>query len=277
MWKNVLLHAAPESVPGASASASYAASLAAAYGADLTALAFAIRIPTPFGLRTGVDRGAIDQHQAALKLGAEQSIATAKRLAQKTSVKFDDRIENCLAVEAASVFAKYARLADLTVIGSGLDPSGENLELVEAALFKSGRPVLVVPETGVSDFKCDTVAVAWNDTAQSARAMADAMPIIEKAKSVHVISVTDDDKLQSMMPSIEVGKYLAAHGVSATVSDTLADGKSVDEAIIAKAQEVGTDILVMGAYGHSRLREMILGGATSGILHSCPIPALMSH
>jgi nucleotide-binding universal stress UspA family protein len=277
MWKNVLLHVAPEYVAGALGSAAYATNLAAATKAELTGLAFAYRIPAPFGLRTGVDLSVIERQEEALKRDAEGAMTAVEKLAREKSVAFGTRIENCLGADGPSTFAQYARLHDVTVIGPGDDASGESRELLEAALFQSGRPVIVTPVRGVETFKCERVALAWNDSPQASRALADAMPLLKKAKSVHVVSVTDDDTLGAIMPSIEVAKYLALHGIETTVDDTVAGSRSIEHAIIGKSEEVGADLIVMGAYGHSRLREQILGGATRGVIGSCPLPVLMSH
>jgi len=277
MWKSILLHAAPETVPGAANSAMYAASLAATSKGELTGLAFAFKVPTPFGLRTGVDKSTIEKHQNALTESAHNCIAAARELARKAEVEFDEIIEERLAVAAPSIFASYARLHDVTVLSAGHDGSSENYGLIEAAIFESGRPVMLVPETGVNTFKNETVAIAWNDTAQSARALREAMPLLASSKNVHIIRVTDEERLAASIPSIDVAKYLAHHGIQATVSDTTSGEKGVYDALIEKAVGVDAQILVMGAYGHSRLREQILGGATRAVIESCPLAVLMAH
>ena len=277
MWKTVLVHAAPESVPGAQNANAYAVSLAADQKAELLAVAYAFRQPAPFGLRTGVDRSAADSHEAAVRQAAEASIGSVARLCERQAVELEDRIESCLAVDAPSTFAQYARVADVTVIGSGHDEAGDSRELIEAALFQSGRPVILVPEAGVDAFAAKTIAIAWNDTPQSARALADALPLIVRAKETHIVMVTDDDRLDAAMPAIEVAKYLARHGAKAVVDEVQANGQSVRDAIVDRAVAAGADLLVMGAYGHSRLREQILGGATRDMIAGAPLPVLMSH
>lgn len=169
---------------------------------------------------------------------------------------------------------RRARLFDLTVMAR---PSDEALleggsPLIDV-LFESGRPVLMAPPTA-PDAVGTTVAVAWRDTADAARAVAAANPFLREAGAVTLLTVQERD---AETPLPDVGRYLRRHGVKPT-SVALPEG-SADTAsrLLAAAGEAGADLMVMGAYGHSRLRELILGGVTRDVLKSAEIPVLMVH
>lgn len=276
-WKSILLHAAPDTLEGAKASIGYATSLASAMGADVTAIAFAFKIPTPFSLRAGLDRSAADQQHAALRQAAERAVTDVKTACATAGLGCEQHIETCLSVDAPANFARHARLHDVTVLVGGDDGSGDNRSLLEAAMFETGRPVIVLPPNGSGTFRGDTIAIAWNDSPQAARAVTDAMPLLQKAGAVHVISVTDEDSARARMPGDKLVAYLKRHGVQAVADDIVARHQSVHEAVGARVAQIGADALVMGAYGHSRLREQILGGNTEAMLRDPPLPILMSH
>lgn len=165
------------------------------------------------------------------------------------------------------------RLSDLIVAArpSGDAEAAAALTL-NAALFESGRPVLVVPPTPIESMG-RTVAIAWNGSAQAARAVAAAMPLLQAAESVRILTISSEKTPAAV--GAELSNYLSWHNVSAeTVSSEEIEG-AVGADVIGKAG--GTDLLVMGAYTHSRLRQLILGGVTRYVLEHAEIPVLMSH
>lgn len=169
--------------------------------------------------------------------------------------------------------AAAARLADLTILGR--PDTAEEAPMaatIDAALFDTGRPVLVAPPNG-PDTICKCVVMAWNGSAQSARAVSTALPFLKKAEQV-VIAVGGGE--DSRAPASGLALYLERHGVQASI-DGFEVGHSIGKAILDHAGRRGADLLVMGAYGHSRLREMILGGATREVLAGAAVPVLMAH
>lgn len=165
------------------------------------------------------------------------------------------------------------RLADLIVAARpNGDAEAAAALTLNAALFESGRPVLVAPPEPVSGVG-RTVAIAWNGSAQAARAVAAAMPLLQAAESVRILTVASEKTPAAM--GDELSKYLSWHNVSAeTITSEEIEG-AVGADVMGKA--VGADLLVMGAYTHSRLRQLILGGVTRYVLENATIPVLMSH
>lgn len=169
---------------------------------------------------------------------------------------------------------RRGRLADLVVVAR--PPVGEDAEGTpdfDAALFDTGRPVLLVPSKPVSDLG-ETVAVAWNHSREAARAVAAALPFLAKAKKVLVLTAREVENAPE--PS-ELVRYLGGHGVNAQTWAFKPGPGSIGDALLGEAKKAGADLLVMGAYGHSRLRELVLGGATRGVLSHGAVPVLLVH
>jgi nucleotide-binding universal stress UspA family protein len=173
------------------------------------------------------------------------------------------------------VIPKKARTSDLTVLCRPDEHTPSELEAVlEATLFGGGRPLLIVPPKGAPTLG-HTVAVAWNDSTEAARAVAGAMPFLEAADAVHVLSAatwrTEADA------DLDLVQYLDLRGIACTRRAVTIDGESVGAALLAAATEAGTDLLVMGGYGRTRLSELVLGGVTRHVLAHSKVPILISH
>ena len=148
----------------------------------------------------------------------------------------------------------------------------------EAVIFGSGRPTLVLPESPrARPFELGTVAVAWDFSRAAARAVSDAMPLLEKARKVRIVTVTNEKKLDSKHSAEALAKNLARHGIDVVLDKVDANGRRIGEVLEAYTVSHQVDVLVMGAYGHSRWREFILGGATKSLLSKPPLPILFSH
>ncbi len=173
------------------------------------------------------------------------------------------------------VIAAQSRNADITVINQPNAALGEEyLTILEGVLFQSGRPSIVVPSAKPADFG-DSVAIAWNGSAQASRAVASAKPFLARAKEVVVMQA---GSLNENVPSADdVVAYLGLHGITAKAKAIASEGEKVAEALLKGAVEAGADLMVMGAFTHSRWREMILGGVTHYMLDNAAIPILMSH
>jgi nucleotide-binding universal stress UspA family protein len=179
---------------------------------------------------------------------------------------------------AGDRFGSIGRRFDLLVVGQAEPAKVQPEELIaEGGLFTSGRPIVIVPYINKSPLKLDRVMVAWDASRNAARAIADAMPFLERAKAIDVVIVASDRVKSDEIPGADIGQHLARHGLNVEVKRIVATETDVASTILSHAADTGADFLVMGGYGHSRLREFILGGATRGILSSMTIPALMSH
>lgn len=183
---------------------------------------------------------------------------------------------------AAEVVGLNARYADLTVVGQS-DPDNPDeyadVDLPAEVALSAGRPILVVPYIGIGKTLGKTVMVAWNGSREATRAVNDALPILERADKVSVIAVNPqkDSGAHGDIPSADISLHLARHGVKAEAAQTVSAELDVGAVILSRVADSGTDLVVMGAYGHSRMRELMLGGVTRDLLHHMTVPVLMSH
>jgi nucleotide-binding universal stress UspA family protein len=171
-----------------------------------------------------------------------------------------------------------ARKADLTILGQpdpGEDGAGA-ADLPGQVVMGSGRPVLLVPYAGSFANVGGRVLVAWNGSAQAARAVNDALPFLQSAERVVVVTVNSarGDRIEVA----DIAQHLARHGIAAEISDIVIDRESdVGDVLLSRASDEAVDLIVMGAYGHSRLRELVLGGVSRALLGHMTVPVLMAH
>jgi nucleotide-binding universal stress UspA family protein len=149
--------------------------------------------------------------------------------------------------------------------------------LMEAALFESGRPMLVVPYIQKAPLNLDRVICCWDGSRTAARAIGDAMPFLTRAKAVDLVIVGKGKMNEKELTGADMGAHLARHGMKVEVKNIPAADIDVANVVLSYAADCGAELIVMGGFGHSRLREYILGGATRGILSSMTVPVLMSH
>ncbi|MBA3623854.1 MAG: universal stress protein [Methylibium sp.] len=184
--------------------------------------------------------------------------------------------------DKASSLVRHAHCSDLTVLTQA-DPGAADhrmtRQLVEQVVLYSARPTLVLPYAGRFDSVGSRVLVAWDDSREAARALADALPLLRRAGHVQVVSWNEDHQQHASPPQLRLGalhKWLMWQGVSADMS-VEATTIGVADAMLSRAADQGADLIVMGAYGHARWAERVLGGATRGLLASMTMPVLMSH
>lgn len=171
--------------------------------------------------------------------------------------------------------ARYARYHDLVV--AGLDAGNPLLgDTAETVMFGAGRPILLVPEQSpAAAFR--HVMIAWDGSRVAARAVADARDILQRAEAVTIVSVVDEKELPDDNPGKRLASHLAAHDKKADVSLVKGGDRPIAQTLQEHARTIGADVFVMGAFGHSRVRDFVLGGATAGILKDLRLPALLSH
>ncbi|HEX7641610.1 MAG TPA: universal stress protein [Burkholderiaceae bacterium] len=172
----------------------------------------------------------------------------------------------------------HTRTADLAIIGQKR-PGYTDLSqgFYDSLVMKSGRPVLFLPYACNIPQAFDRVIVAWDGSREAARALADAMPFLHKARQVLVLSAMSGRNKDNELPDVGIGAYLARHDIEAELERD--DNVSIDTAqwLLSRAATMGADLLVMGAYGHNRFGEMILGGVTRSVMREMTLPVLMSH
>ena len=228
-----------------------------------------------------------DMIQAAEKDGGERAVRGRKMfdaLVKELSLKVSDEPRASGASASWSeevgredeVTARQGRLADLIVVGRPTATSDVSTTLtLNAALFNTGRPVLVVPFGGAASFG-KHVAISWNGSPQSARAVASALGLIQAADKVTVMTVGSERTSAARAP--ELAEYLEWHGISpATRTFDSESRQPVGAPLLKECADAGVDLLVMGAYTHSRMRQLILGGVTRHVLEEAAIPLFMAH
>nr|WP_319390294.1 universal stress protein [uncultured Cohaesibacter sp.] len=209
---------------------------------------------------------------------AESAIERFAEYAEVNGTQFETRILDIMP-GGLDTLLNHARMCDLIVIGQDHPDRPEPLraDLIEAALFDSGRPILLVPYVGVEAFSAKKILVAWDGSKTSAHAVYAAMSILEKADEVQVVMV-DAEKLHLPGdPGADLAVYLSRHGVNVTVQKIPSTEGGASDALVKHIEANGNDLVVMGGYGHSRVREFILGGVTRDMLDTMPVPCLMAH
>jgi len=278
MIKDVVLHLSTRT--SHAGTLDYAVSVARAFRAHLAGVAFALDpiIPPAMGVGDAVPPAWIDEQREQAKAAADAAIAAFEEAARRGGISAESRRLDASLAGAATMFGEIARRFDLSIVRQAEPDTGPLEELiVEAALFESGRPVLVVPYVRKEPLRLDRVMVCWDGSRSAARALGDAIPLLGGAKSVEVVSVLGEKGKGDEIPGADVGEHLARHDFEVDVKRIPAIDGDVMDAILSHAADAGTDLLVMGGYGHSRLREFILGGVTRGILKTMTVPCLMSH
>lgn len=258
--------------------ASYAVSIAQTFGANLTGVVFVYDPVISPSIMDGVSAEWIDAQRAESETMAKTAIERFERAASLAGVQAGHRMIEATLGGATDLFGRMARRFDLAVVGQREPDRMSPADLfAEGALFESGRPVMMVPYIQKSGLRLDRVLLCWDGSRTAARAMGDAMPFLTRAKQVDVVIVATGRAKSDEIPGADVGHHLARHGIKVEVKRIVAEDVDVPNTILSYAADVSGDLIVMGGYGHSRLREFVLGGATRGILASMTVPVLMSH
>jgi len=212
---------------------------------------------------------------------AQQGTRLRNRL-DKESISWEVRVDEARLVEPARAMALQARYADLAVMTAptpGADDAALFGLFFSALLFESGRPVLVIPPHHTAEFPLRHVMVAWEPCREATRALHDALPLMTAATSIDVVSVDPGlvDLNHGADPGTDIATHLARHGLAVNVIDLPGSEQTVAAALLKRAADSGAQLLVAGGYGHSRLREWVLGGTTRELLQAIPLPILFSH
>jgi nucleotide-binding universal stress UspA family protein len=254
----------------------FAISVAAAFDAHLTGIVFLSNPIVPVaGVGHVPAEGIVAQqdYQAAVRAARERFTAASSR----AGITAKPLTLNASLVAVGDQFGKIARRFDLAIVGQAdSETNAVNGIIVEAALFDSGRPMICVPYIQKAPLKLDRVMVCWDGGRSAARAIGDAMPFLQRAGRVEVVIVTNEPAKQDQIEGADVGAHLARHGLNVEVKRITSEIDTAD-VLLSYAADAGVDFIVMGGYGHARLREFVLGGVTRSILQSMTAPVLMSH
>lgn len=193
------------------------------------------------------------------------------------SLTFDLRVMDSSQPNIAKDVIENCRHVDLVVISATNRDAGDNVEydFVEQVVLSTGRPVIVLPFKGKTEIKFDNVMLGWNDSRESARATFDALPFLQRAKRTRIVTV--DVAPRGTIEGADIAETLDRDGVKCEVMNVASGGMSIGETLLRAANDYGVDLLVLGAYGHTRLTEWVFGGATRHVLRNLDRPLLMSH
>jgi len=263
-----------------------AVALAAAHGAHLIGLSIIEPLDLSGYFSPAVSGYiAVDAMQALEERHREAATAAAKRdeaafrgACGRAGISHEWRLLEGGAGDVATLNARYADLVVAGQVDPENPPAGGFARLPEELALASGRPVLFVPYAGRFDSIGKRVLVAWNRMRESTRAVNDAIPLLARAEKVTVLSINPQrGEDAGELPGADISLHLARHGVKAEASYTVAEDIDVGSVLLSRAADLGADLIVMGCYGHSRTRELILGGATREVLRHMTVPVLMSH
>jgi nucleotide-binding universal stress UspA family protein len=262
-----------------------AATLARQHGAQLTGVYVAppVWVPPYVGLEvTPAVIEIFESQRMDAQAKAEAHFAALRRIMPDAVWRAAGRPGNSFGDDIVSMLVSEAHLFDLMVVGQtgpGEDGSSAPGVVPEALVMQTGRPTLVVPYAGRFHSVATRAIVAWSDTRESVRALADALPLLAKSKSTTILQVVDgeiDDRRRAALAA--VATYLERHSIKAKSElIPLTDDVTAADLVLSRAADMDADLLVMGGYGHSRFRELVLGGFTREILSSMPLPVLLSH
>lgn len=256
-----------------------AADLCASTDAHLSAVVVALASLPPIGEYAAIVSADWLEERTRENTKLNERVEEAKALLTQTGISFDvDAIYTEIAWSDAEIGGR-ASYADISLIGPGLklDPQLRMLA-IDGCLFKSARPVLLVPSDCKPTLSPRTIVLAWDSRMEAARAARETIDMMKHAE-VHVTLVDPQSSYAKSgeEPGADVAAYLARHGIAVTVDRIASGGRSVDEVLNQHAIDVSGDLIVMGGYSHSRLRERIFGGVTKAMLESSKVPVLMIH
>ena len=278
-FKDVLLPLTSYPVATPDASIEHAVALAAAFGAHVTALTFEAEVP-PRGTKNllanlivNLPELVAEEHKTSVA-NAKHLLDVFKAAAAKQGVAHDALLAKAIALQVPDRLVQHARLHDLTILPL---QDGYSVEewYAESVIFGSGRPTILLPGPAKQTRPLGTVSLAWDFSRAAARALADAMPLLETAKLVRVVTITGDKEIEGS--HAELARHLQHHGIAAEMNMVAGNGRPADKVLCDYIESTKASVLVMGAYGHSRAREFILGGVTRSMLDDPPVPIFLSH
>jgi nucleotide-binding universal stress UspA family protein len=263
---------------GGGPASDYAVSIAGAMNAHLAGVAFVYDPIVPVSATGYIPAEVIERQQADNEADAKAAIDRFNQATKRAGVAAEPLTITASLAGAGEQFGRIARRFDLAVVGQA-EPETSTIDdiIAETTLFESGRPMIVVPYIQKAPLKLDNVMVCWDGSPQAARAIGDAMPLLAKAGKVEIVIIADEPGKEDEIAGVDMGQHLARHGLKVDLERIPRGDVDVADALLSYAADSGADFLVMGGYGHSRLREFVLGGVTRSILRSMTVPTLMAH
>lgn len=203
-----------------------------------------------------------------------------EKLLQAAKISGEVDVSYCEYGQMDDVIGARARFCDLTLI----TPAGENendlrAKTVFGALYQSAKPILLMPADGIKTLAAEKIMVAWDDGLPAIRAVGRSLDLLKKANAVHIVLVDpiSAPHAAGQEPGADLARYLARHGINITVDVLASGGRAVEKVLQQHAVDMDADMIVMGAYGHSRVKQLVFGGTTSGMIDHPTLPVMMSH
>jgi nucleotide-binding universal stress UspA family protein len=278
--KDILVHL--DASPAAEMRLEVAACLAQRLGAHLTAL-FVADVTLPmFAVGDGGSGAGMAELIAELRQDALEEAGTVEAMfrarLQRAGLHGEWRLSEGVATAQVALHGRYA---DLLVVGQPDpdSPASTTEAVMEAALLDTGRPVLMVPYVGDFPRVGHRVLIGWNGSREAARAVHDALPLLAGAASVTVLIVdpSSGGASHGEEPGADIARHLVRHGLPVEVRRVIGAGVPAGDVLLNEAADLGADLIVMGGYGHSRIRELMLGGVTRTLLRQMTAPVFMAH
>jgi len=256
----------------------FAVSVADAFSAHLTGVAFVFDPIVPVSSTGYIPAEVIDVQLAENQDAAKAAIDRFTTATSRAGISAEPVTLSASLAGAGDQFGRIARRFDLAIVGQAKPDRSEIDEMIaESTLFESGRPVIMVPYIQKSPLQLDRVMACWDGSRPAARGIADAMPLMEKAGQVELVIVDNERGKQDEIEGADMGQHLARHGLKVDVKRIPGGNIDVADALLSHVSDSGINFIIMGGYGHSRLREFVLGGVTHSIMRSMTVPVLMSH
>ncbi len=256
------------------------AELAARFDAHLTALYSQVEEPLPAFVAAQMTRTLMDQRRRALGEEVAALRSHFEASCGRQGVMGEWRQARVLTGDASDLLARHARYSDLIVAAQpDLDATdGARGRLLQELVLGAGRPLLLVPAIGAPPAFGRRAMIAWDAGREAARAVADALPLLRRAESVEVVTIdAARTGRHGEEPGADIARHLARHGVKVEVEQLRSGSLSVGDLLLNRAADRGLDLLVMGAYAHSRLRDLVLGGVTRHLMAHMTLPVFMAH
>jgi nucleotide-binding universal stress UspA family protein len=278
-WKDLLVQIDGGRPAGSRVDA--AIGLARTFGAHLTGLVLINEPVVPGFVMAQIPTDAWDAQVQERRREAESLAERFRTAVSRAGLNVDSRIDSGEDNEIAPIMAMHVRHADLAILGQAdpddAQPGGKTL--VGDIALSCGRPVLVVPYIGAGKTLGERIVVAWDGGREATRAVNDALPLLKRARKVSVITINAGTRpgRHGGLAGADISLHLARHGVKVEVQALEVRDIGVGDALLSRLSDEGADLLVMGAYGRSRLRETLLGGVTQQVLATMTVPVLMSH
>lgn len=274
--KDILVALTEEGKDEPGSALAYALALAKAAGAHLTVEAASTKLKLTHALVSATAAGLVAVENRRIRDLAQAVANKIQSDAAMAEVATTVETRHLSRPQLIDAIAAQARLHDLCILDGELNATDFDRRLIEAILLSSGRPAIIVPP-GWAGFLLRTVLIAWDGSASATRAIHDALPFLQSAERVCLVSIVGEKDLSKVIPAAKLAQHLANHAIATTTESIPALKGNAGEALRKYAVHANADLIVMGAFVHARLRQWVLGGVTQSMLKRSNIPILMAH